>query len=128
MYLDEQKADNQHQAAILADYYSLTHKTTFPSKSEHSGTSSDRKSFEVRRQSPPITRSRNHNQGRGHFDNFHELAGGPACYYCKKRGHVMAECPQDLLFNLQVVETNTIPSFLKAIPIDILRDTGATKS
>jgi len=37
MYLDEQKADSLHQAAVLADDYSLTHKTTFPSKPEQPG-------------------------------------------------------------------------------------------
>jgi len=29
MYLDEQKADGLHQAAVLADQYSLTHKISF---------------------------------------------------------------------------------------------------
>lgn len=33
-YLDEWKVDNLHQAAVLADDYSLTHKGTF-TKSEH---------------------------------------------------------------------------------------------
>ena len=92
MYLDKQKTNSLHQAAVLADDYFLTHKATFPSKSEQSGTASDHRNSEAGRQSPPISRSRNHNQGRGHFDNFRELAGGSVCYCCKKRGHVMAEC------------------------------------
>jgi len=29
VYLDEQKADSLHQAAVLADDYSLTHKNSF---------------------------------------------------------------------------------------------------
>ena len=92
VYLDEQKADGLHQAAILADDYSLTHKTAFPTKSEQSVLGSGRKSTKTGRFSPPITRSRNHGQGRGRFDSFCEFAGGPVCYYCKKHGHVMAEC------------------------------------
>ena len=62
MYIDEQKADGLHQAAVLADDYSLTHKTTFPTKSEQSGPGSDHKSTETSRLSPPITRTRNHGQ------------------------------------------------------------------
>ena len=92
MYLDEQKADGLHQAVVLADDYSLTHKTAFPAKSEQSRLGSDYKSTETGRLSPPITRSRNHGQGRGRFDSSREFAGGPVCYYCKKRGRVMAEC------------------------------------
>ena len=62
MYLDEQKADNLHQAAVLADNYSLTHKMTLPSKSNQPGVRSgvsDRKNSEADSHSPPITRSRN---------------------------------------------------------------------
>jgi len=132
MYLDEQKADSLHQAAVLADDYSLTHKTTFPSKPEQPGARSsvsDNKNSEMGRRSPPITRSRNQGQGRGsHFDSSCGLAGGPVCFYCKKHGHIMAECrtlekknatkklnalvvPQEFLLKLlpnqQVTATNT---------------------
>ena len=61
MYLDEQKADNLHQAAVLADDYSLTHKTTFPSKFEKAGdrlSTSDHRNSETGGYSTPITRSR----------------------------------------------------------------------
>jgi len=96
MYLDEQRADSLYQAAVLVDDYSLTHKTTFPSKPEQQGAHlsvSDNKNFEMGRHSPPITRSKNQGQGRGsHFDSSRGLAGGPVCFYCKKRGHIMAEC------------------------------------
>ena len=74
MYLDEQKADSLHQAAVLADNYSLTHKTTFPSKSDQAGARfsvSDHKNSEIDSHSSPITRSRNHGQG-----NSRVLAGG----------------------------------------------------
>ena len=77
MYLDEQKADGLHQAAVLADDYSLTHKTAFPTKYEQSGLSSGRKSTKTGRLSPPITRSRNHGQSRGHFDSSCEFTGEP---------------------------------------------------
>ena len=157
MYLDEQKADSLHQAAVLADDYSLTHKMTFPSKSDQPGVRSsvsDRKNSEADGHSPPITRSRSHGQ-----NNCRVLAGGPVCYYCKKRGHIMAECralerknaikasnalvvPPDLATpttQLSSQRDQCYNPFIskgfvslsedgKKIPIDILRDTGATQS
>ena len=83
MYIDEQKADSL--PAVLADDYSLT-KTAFPSKTEQSGAGSDCKSSEAGRRSPPITRSRNHNQGRGQFDDFCVFAGGSVCYAWSRDG------------------------------------------
>ena len=80
MYIDEQKADILHQAAVLVDDYSLTHKTVFPSKSKQSGAGLEYKSKETGRQSPPITRSRNHGQGRGHSDDSCEYAARPVYY------------------------------------------------
>ena len=157
MYIDEQKADSLHQAAVLADDYSLTHKMTFPSKSDQAGGRSsvpDRKNFEMDRHSPPITRSKNHGQ-----NNPRVLAGGPVCFYCKRRGHIMAECRALEKKNatrtsnaLVVPQEPAMPAAQLArdrnhyynpfiskgfvslsedgekIPIDILRDTGATQS
>ena len=61
MYLDEQKTDSLHQAAVLVDDYSLTHKMTFPSNSDQPGICSnvsDCKNSDTDSHSPPITRSR----------------------------------------------------------------------
>ena len=68
MYLDEQKADALHQAAVLADDYSLTHKNTFlRSESQPSSmvTSEGNSKREENRQLPLSTRVRNGAQGRG---------------------------------------------------------------
>ena len=155
MYLDEQKADNLHQAAVLADDYSLTHKTTFPSKFEKAGdrlSTSDHRNSETGGYSPPITRSRGHGQVRSNVENSRVSTGGPVCYYCKKRGHIMAEChtlerknatrkpnalvvPQDLTScQNQCYNPFISKGFVslsehgEKVPIDILRDTGATQS
>ena len=85
MYLDEQKADGLHQAAVLADDYSLTHKNSFLRPGQQV---SSLVSEEINRRSRAV-RGRNNGQGRGRPDT---LLGGPVCYYCKRRGHVMAEC------------------------------------
>ena len=70
MYLDEQKADSLHQAAILADEYCLTHKSSFV-RSETKGAShpegkqSDRQFPD--RSLPPITRSERKSAGRSNL-------------------------------------------------------------
>ena len=95
MYLDEQKADALHQAAVLADDYSLTHKNTFlRSESQELSmvTSGGNSKREENRQLSLATRVRNGAQGRGRPDNSQRTVGGPVCYYCKQKGHVMAEC------------------------------------
>ena len=155
MYLDEQKVASLHQAAVLADDYSLTHKTTFPSKSEKAGdrlSTSDHKNSETGGYSPPTTRSRGHGQVRSNVENSRVSTGGPVCYYCKKHGHIMAECrtlerknatrkpnalvvPQDLTScQNQCYNPFISKGFVslsehgEKVPIDILRDTGATQS
>ena len=159
MYLDEQKADGLHQAAVLADNYSLTHKSTFlrlepqiPSLTLPEGGSRR----EEQRQLPPPTRVRNSAQGRGRPDNLQKAVGGPVCFYCKRRGHVMAECrvlekknysknvltiskAQSPVAERATVEKEQFTSFIlqgyvslsengEKVPIEILRDTGATQS
>ena len=72
MYLDEQKANALHQAAVLADDYSLTHQNTFlRSESQASSmvTSEGNSKREENRQLPLSTRVRNGAQGRGQPDN-----------------------------------------------------------
>ena len=95
MYLGEQKADALHQAPVLADDYSLTHKNTFlRSESQASSmvTSEGNSKREENRQLPLAPRLRNDAQGRGRPDNSQRAVGVSVCYYCKRKGHVMAEC------------------------------------
>ena len=87
-YLDERNAESLHQAAVLAEDYSLTHKGTFSkdsqsgagSKGNHngaaSGTTSGKSSNDTRQLDG--LRSSKYNV--------------PVCFYCKKKGHVMAKC------------------------------------
>ena len=159
MYLDEQKADALHQAAVLADNYSLTHKNTFlrselqPSSMVTSEGNSKR---EENRQLPLSTRVRNGAQGRGRPDNSQRAVGGPVCYYCKRKGHVMAECRvlekkngsknvltiskarSPVTEDATVEKEQFIPFILQGyvslsengekVPVEILRDTGAAQS
>ena len=159
MYLDEQKADALHQAAVLADDYSLTHKNTFlrselqPSSMVTSEGNSKR---EENRQLTLSTRVRNGAQGRGRPDNSQRAVGGPVCYYCKQKGHVMAECRvlekkngsknvltiskarSPVTEHATVEKEQFIPFILQGymslsengekVPVEILWDTGAAQS
>ncbi|XP_065894244.1 uncharacterized protein [Dysidea avara] len=91
-YIDEQKGENLHQAAVLADDYTLTHKPVFrhqsrdlPPHAGNRGYSSNPLSggggsqASGRASDPPVRRSQ-------------RFTTGPTCYYCKKKGHVMSEC------------------------------------
>jgi len=87
MYLDEQKANSLHQAAILADEYCLTHKSSFETKgaSHLEGKQSD-KSFPDRSLPPS---SGGYGRGEGSRD---QRRRGPTCFYCKRKGHMISEC------------------------------------
>ena len=96
-YLDEKKADTLKEAAVLADDYVLTHKGVFNQRTP-TVTHLDQRA-------PPFVPS-NHGQrqnnvrGSGKNQQLNArgrrrnslLPAGPECYYCKKKGHVMADC------------------------------------
>ncbi|XP_065893824.1 uncharacterized protein [Dysidea avara] len=86
-YLDEQKVDNLHQAATRADDYALTHRNSFNRP--------DARSDPVNKTSG--TGKRDHRSGTGPQNPYDRetprLPLGLTCYYCKRRGHVKAECP-----------------------------------
>ena len=71
MYLNEQKADNLHQAAVLADDYSLTHRSAFSTFEQPvpglSVSENDGKTSAVDKQSLPVTSSRHQRQGRSYL-------------------------------------------------------------
>ena len=93
-YLDEQRVDTLHQAAVRADDYSLTHKVAFrkahPQPFDHTekrpGEGSAPSNAYGSGQSTPGDRMGSANA------NSPWLPAGPTCFYCKKRGHIMSEC------------------------------------
>ena len=85
-YIEEQKTAILRQAAVQSNDYSLTHKTSFEKTSYHSG--------DIAREQDEA----NTNLGLPSFSSpnpdrrLARLPSGPTCFYCKKRGNVMAEC------------------------------------
>ena len=92
-YIDERKAETLNQAAVLVDDYTLTHKTAFrQSSSQVQPTSSTDMSNSHPHQMNSCKGYQRYNSfssGNGRAGTFPQ---GPKCHYCKKRGHVMAEC------------------------------------
>jgi len=91
-YLDERKVENLHQAAVMVDDYSLTHKNTFVKEDKNLATPKGSHSNGL---PPTIT---GHGSGRSLQSSDSHLPGGrhrpnvPTCYYCQRKGHVMSEC------------------------------------
>ena len=92
-YLDEQKVDNLHEAAVYAEDYSLTHTTSFGKPHPCDGNSADI-TLELAKGGQPgalITSSFTGGGPSGNYSSNH-LPAGPTCFYCRKRGHIMSEC------------------------------------
>ena len=96
-YLDEKKAENLKEAALLADDYVLTHKGLSSQRtSTTSALNQNASSFvptnpgQRRYDLRPNGRSQQQN-GRGNWKR-NVPPSGPECYYCKKKGHVMSDC------------------------------------
>lgn len=99
-HLDEQKVSELHQAAILADDYALTHKSSYQRASNQF---SEKRKFGVNKSQ--VTSSQNSmNQsgtGQGLVTKKESSVGssqGPdfgsknRCGYCRKYGHIMSNC------------------------------------
>ena len=86
IYIEEQKTATLHQAAVQSDDYSLTHKTSFGRASYHSGDKAREQDEANTNLGLPLFSSPNPDR------KLARIPSGPTCFYCKKRGHVMAEC------------------------------------
>jgi len=154
-YLDERNAESLHQAAVLAEDYSLTHKGTF-SRGIQDSSAGLKNTHNEGTHNPASTRSSGSTrQPEGQKPSRSNV---PVCFYCKKKGHVMAECwkrekkrvqPNFLAVpqHRQPTGSGTVPVSPESqfnpfvskglislsengeqIPITILRDTGATQT
>ena len=91
-YLDKQKVDTLHQAAVWANDYSLMHKVVF-------GTNHPRPFDHTDKRPGGCVPSNAHGSGQstprggmgGANVNSPQLLAGPTCFHCKKRGHIMSE-------------------------------------
>ena len=140
-YLDEQRIDTLHQAATHADDYALTHKL-YGKTAIRTDSSSDTSTTNEKHQSQWSFSWSWKTNGRGAL-----LPGGPMCYYCRRKGHVMSECvlfrrrmisqSQIFLCNVNIPEeygpfisrgSVSLVDTPSEKPVTILRDTGASQS
>ena len=169
-YINEQKVSDVSKAAVLADEFVLTHKTVFGERSygysgrpvDRGGNSRDR-SFPVSYRSAPLDGNNTQKEGYSVLKdndaktNYDEGAkDGPMCFYCKKMGHIVAQCnvlkrknakpvvlvktqhtPGNHVFeqdDLAVFAPFVMEGFVsmegidKKVPVKILRDTAASQS
>ena len=80
-YLDDQKAFKLHNAAVLADEYSLTHKNVATRNKQYQD------DFTVKSDSQ--TKGDSHSKATSQSQN---LPSTKICAYCKKVGHLISEC------------------------------------
>ena len=91
-YIDEQKVENLHQAAVLADDYALTHKSVFRRSGELPPRTSPRDSSATPQTGNGSSQTSTRTSNDPPLRRSQQFAAGPTCFYCKKKGHVMSEC------------------------------------
>ena len=80
-HLDEKVVENVHEAAVLADDYSLTHKLKFKSKPNSNHANSQAK------------QSNDKGESHGKSTKTSEMSGSSvSCKFCKKPGHTIDQC------------------------------------
>ncbi|XP_027128228.1 uncharacterized protein LOC109142602 [Larimichthys crocea] len=130
-YINEQQVSTLDRAAVLADEFSLTHKTVFDKQGEQKGRALfNRPSF-----SKPAS-------SYASFTSKPTVGGTSvkACFYCKKPGHLIADCPVLSKKPTQKKELAGSSAFLmdgfvslesdpsNRQPVKIWRDSGAFQS
>lgn len=82
MFLNEQKVSTLSKAAVLADEFVLTHKNVFssPPRSDRSSAS---RATRAEPSLPSLEKARGPRLSQ---------PGSGECFYCHKRGHVIADC------------------------------------
>ena len=128
-FVDEQKAETLEDAARLADGFSLCHKVTFVEKPKRPypppgqdpppllphrpGNHRNRQSEESRQKQNPGNSSAN----RSNFSWSRQdkvTSGKPfkplTCFYCRKDGHVLSNCPEKLKMSRQQYNAESKPT------------------
>lgn len=120
-FINEQKAETLEAAARLADDYSLTHKVVFEEKPGNFSSPRGRNlptTLKNPHKENPDQRQTNGSGLRPSSTSF--IQNKPAgvrkpfksitCYYCRREGHLMSECPEKLKMRRQHDRTDSKPT------------------
>ena len=110
-YLDEQKVDRLHEAAVYAEDYSLTHTTSFgkPHPCDGNPAVTTLELAKGGQLGALITSSFTGGDPSGNYSNNH-LPAGLTCVYCRKKGYIMSECQALLRKNERSEKPNLLVS------------------
>jgi len=77
---------------VLADDYALTHKSVFKLSGELPPRTSPKDSSATAQTSNGNSKTSGRTSSDPSFRRSQRFAAGSTCFYCRKKGHVMAEC------------------------------------
>ncbi|VDI56774.1 Hypothetical predicted protein [Mytilus galloprovincialis] len=92
-HLDDKTVESIHDAAVISDNYTLSHKRSFKSQNVNTSSGNYKNQSTERTDSKPVPQNKSqssYNMSSPKFDTFEKKS--LTCAYCKKIGHLMADC------------------------------------
>ncbi|VDI18649.1 Hypothetical predicted protein [Mytilus galloprovincialis] len=92
-HLDDKTVESIHDAAVISDNYTLSHKRSFKSQNVNTSSGNYKNQSTERTDSKPVPQNKSqssYNMSSPKFDTFEK--NSLTCAYCKKIGHLMADC------------------------------------
>ncbi|VDI40661.1 Hypothetical predicted protein, partial [Mytilus galloprovincialis] len=92
-HLDNKTVGTIHDAAVISDNYTLSHKRSFKGQNVNTSSGNYKNQSTERTDSKPVAQHKSkssYNMSSPKFDTFEKKS--LICAYCKKNGHLMADC------------------------------------
>ncbi|VDI30227.1 low density lipoprotein receptor-related protein 5/6 [Mytilus galloprovincialis] len=93
-HLDDKTVESIHDAAVISDNYTLSHKRSFKGQNVNTSSGNYKNQSTERTDSKPVPQNKSqssYNMSSPKFDTFEKKS--LTCAYCKKKiGHLMADC------------------------------------
>ncbi|VDI78699.1 Hypothetical predicted protein [Mytilus galloprovincialis] len=92
-HLDDKTVESIHDAAVISDNYTLSHKRSFKGQNVNTSSGNYKNQSNERTDSKSVAQNKSqssYNMSSPKFDTFEKKS--LTCAYCKKIGHLMADC------------------------------------
>ncbi|XP_063417696.1 uncharacterized protein LOC134700267 [Mytilus trossulus] len=92
-HLDDKTVESIHDAAVISDNYTLSHKRSFKGQNYNTSSGNYKNQSTEHTISKPVPQNKSqssYNMSSSKFDTFEKKS--LTCAYCKKIGHLMADC------------------------------------